>query len=337
VSTNSLLPGDFRRGYIQSYNFTVQRELPGNWVLQTGYAGTRSIRSAVTYFNANAGTIPGAGVNGRSLFQRFGVSVDRNFFIPMGYGRYDGLQTNLSKRFSHGLFATISHSWSKSISTVPGDLNNASGLGTSGGNSDNRLAFYVPSEFYRNRSLAAFDRTHVFQAAFTYELPFGRGKAALQEGLGALVLGGWQINGAISKVTGNPFTVLSDGASLNAPGNVQVADQIDGNVVKLGGVGLGTPYYGTAAFAGVRDARFGNMGIYNLRGPGFFNMNAGVFRRFDISERLNLQFRAEGLNVTNTPQLQNPNLTVTNPANFMAITVANQTQRTLRFGLRLAF
>ena len=79
------------------------------------------------------------------------------------------------------------------------------------------------------------------------------------------------------------------------------------------------------------------MGIYNLRGPGFFNANAGLFRRFDITERFNLQFRAEGLNVTNTPQLQNPNVTVTNPANFMMITVANQTQRTLRFGLRLAF
>ncbi len=50
-----------------------------------------------------------------------------------------------------------------------------------------------------------------------------------------------------------------------------------------------------------------------------------------------MQFRAEGLNVTNTPQLQNPNSTVTNPSNFMGITAANQTQRTIRLGLRLAF
>jgi hypothetical protein len=337
VSTNSLLSGDFKRGYIQSYNFTIQRELPGSWVLQTGYVGTRSIRSSVTYFNANAGLVPGAGVNGRPLFQRFGVTVDRNFFIPMGYQRYDGLQTNLQKRYSYGLFATISYTWSKTISTVPNDANNGNGLGQSGGNSDNRFGFYVPSEFYRNRSLAAFDRTHVFQTAFTYELPFGKGKSMLKEGPGAWVLGGWQINGTISAVTGNPFSVLSDGASLNAPGNVQVADQINSEVRKIEGVGPGAFYYDPTAFRAVSGARFGNMGIYNIRGPGFFNSNAGLFRRFDLTERMNLQFRAEGLNVTNTPQLQNPNVTVTNPANFMQITAANQTQRTLRFGLRLAF
>ncbi len=84
-------------------------------------------------------------------------------------------------------------------------------------------------------------------------------------------------------------------------------------------------------------ARFGNMGLYNLRGPGFFNMNSGLFRSFNVAERFSLQFRAEGLNVTNTPQLQNPNVTVTSPANFMRITAANQTQRTFRFGLRLGF
>src|SRR5207342_886909 len=58
ISTNSLQKGDFRRGYIESFNFTVQRELAGGFVLQTGYVGTRSIRQALTYFEANAGLIP---------------------------------------------------------------------------------------------------------------------------------------------------------------------------------------------------------------------------------------------------------------------------------------
>jgi hypothetical protein len=335
-STNSLVAGDFKRGYIQSYNFTLQRELGAGFVLQTGYVGTRSIRQAVTYFNGNAGLVIGAGVAGRPLFQRFGVTVDRNFFIPMGYQRYDGWQTNLTRRFSQGLFMTASYTWSKTISTVPNDANNTNGLGASGGNSDNRFSFYVPSEFYRNRSLASFDRTHVFQTAFVYELPFGEGKPVIGSGVAAAILSGWQINGAISIVSGNVFSVLADGASLSAPGNTQVADQI-AVARKLGGVGTGAPYYDPASFAPVREARFGNMGVYNLRGPGFFNMNAGVFRSFNLTEQLNLQFRAEGLNVTNTPQLQNPNATVTNPSNFMQITAANQTQRTLRFGLRLAF
>ena len=52
-------------------------------MLQTGYVGTRSIRQAVTYFEGNAGLVPGAGANGRPLFGRFGVNVDASFFIPM--------------------------------------------------------------------------------------------------------------------------------------------------------------------------------------------------------------------------------------------------------------
>jgi hypothetical protein len=335
-TTNSLQAGDFRRGYIQSFNFTVQRELGAGFVLQTGYVGTRSIRQGVTYFNGNAGLVAGAGNAGRPLQPRFGVGVDRNFYIPMGYQRYEGWQTNLSRRFAQGFFMTASYTWSKSISTVPNDANNQSGLGTSGGNSDNRFAFYVPSEFYRNKSLAAFDRTHVFQTAFTYELPFGRGKSMLNSGIASAILGNWQLNSSIAAVSGNPFSVLADGASLNAPGNVQVADQI-APARKLDGVGLDSPYYDPSSFAAVREARFGNMGLYNLRGPGFFNMNSSVFRAFTLTERMNLQFRAEGLNVTNTPQLQNPNSNIGTPSNFMRITAANQTQRTLRFGLRLAF
>jgi len=272
------------------------------------------------------------------LFQKYGVSVDRNFFIPMGYQRYDGWQTNLTRRFSAGLFMTASYTWSKTISTVPNDANNSNGLGQSGGNSDNRFGIYIPSEFYRNKSLASFDRTHVFQTAATYELPFGRNKPYVTSGLASAIFGGWQINGAVAAVTGNPFTVLSDVSSLNAPGNVQVGDQIKSVVEQRSGVGLGLPYYDPTAFAvPTGAARMGNMGLYNLRGPGFFNMNAGLFRSFAATERFNVQFRAEGLNVTNTPQLQNPNSTVSSPANFMAITAANQTQRTIRLGLRLAF
>jgi len=337
IVTRSLQAGDFRRGYVQSYNFTIQRELGGGFVLQTSYVGTRSIRAGVTSFNGNAGLVPGAGVNGRPLRALFGVGVNRDFYIPMGYQRYDGWQTNVSRRTSAGLFLTASYTWSKTISTVPGSANNTDVLSTTGGNSDQGFAFYVPSEFYRNRSVASFDRAHVFQTAFTYELPFGNGKAYAQGGALAAIFGGWQINSAISLVSGRPMSVLSDGASLSAPANVQVADQTNGTVNKLGGVGQGLPYYDTTVFRAVSGARFGNMGIYSLRGPGFFNWNAGLFRRFDITERLNLQFRAEGLNVTNTPQLANPNPTVTTPANFMAITQAAQTQRTIRFGLRLAF
>jgi hypothetical protein len=329
IATNTLLEGEFRRGYIQSFNLTIQRELGAGFVLQTGYVGTRSIRQALTYFELNAGLIPGAGANGRPLFQRFGVNSARQAFIPMAHQRYDGWQTNLSKRYSAGLFMTASYTWAKT-------------MGINAGNSDNGLRFYVPDQFSKNRSVADFDRTHIFQTAWTYELPFGKNKQFAQNGFGAALLGGWQINSTVSLYTGTPFTVVADGTSLNAPQNQQVADQIKETVERRGGVGPGNPFYDTTAFAPVTGARFGNTGLNILRGPTQFNMNAGLFRQFAFTERFNLQFRAEGLNFTNTPILANPATNVSTPGNFLQITGTNNTagnppQRQFRFGLRLAF
>jgi hypothetical protein len=242
----------------------------------------------------------------------------------MATNRYDGWQSNLTKRFSQGLFMTTSYTWSKTI-------------GISAGNSDSGLRFYVPSQFSKNRALADFDRTHSLTTAANYELPFGRGKKFAQSGVGAAIAGGWRMNPSLAIYSGTPFVVASDAASLNAPQNTQVADQITEDVKKLGGVGTGSPFYDPAAFAAVREARFGNMGVNALRGPRRFNMNLGLHRTFQMTERTNLQFRAEGLNVTNTPALNNPNATVTTPSSFMMITAAQQTQRTMRFGLRFEY
>lgn len=328
ISTNSLQPGRFRRGYIESFNATFQRELSGGFVLQTGYVGTRSIRQAVTYFNLNAGLVPGAGLSGRPLFQQFGVRTDRNFFIPMANQRYDGWQSNITKRYSAGLSLIASYSWSKTI-------------GINAGNSDSGLRFYVPSQFSKNRSVADFDRTHSFTTAINYELPFGKGKPMATGGIGAAILGGWQINPTVSRYSGRPFIVAASGASLNAPNNQQVADQVNANVQKLGGVGLGAPFYDPSPFKPVIEPRFGNMGLNALRGPSLFGMNLGVFRRFNFTERMDLQFRAEALNFTNTPVLNNPNADLSTPSNFMQITSTNAdstgAQRTIRFGLRIAF
>jgi hypothetical protein len=324
IATNSLQPGKFRRGYIESFNVTVQRDLGAGFVLQTSYVGTRSIRQALTYFEANAGLVPGAGASGRPLFARFGVNANRQFFIPMAHNRYDAWQSNVTRRFRQGFFLTSSYTWSKT-------------LGINAGNSDNGLLFYVPSQFSKNRSLTGFDRTHSWTTAANIELPFGKGKMWAAEGAAAKIAGGWQINPAVFLYSGLPFTVIADGASLSAPQNTQVADQISADVRKLGGVGPGAPFYDTSAFAPVREPRFGNMSPYALRGPRLFNMGLGLFRSFQTTESFNIQLRAEALNFTNTPTLNNPNAAVTTPSNFMTITGAQPTQRTIRFGLRMSF
>jgi hypothetical protein len=246
----------------------------------------------------------------------------------MATNRYDAWQSTLSKRYGSGLFLTTSYTWAKAI-------------GINAGNSDSGLRFYVPSQYSKNKSVSDFDRTHSWVMAASYDLPFGKGRRFANEGIVSQLVGGWQVNPLITWYSGAPFIVSADGSSLNAPGNTQVADQIDANVEKLGGVGTGQPFYSTSAFRPVTEVRFGNMGLNALRGPWLFNMNFSVFRKFLVTERLDLQFRAEALNLSNTPALANPNANVSQPANFMAITSTNASvttqQRTLRFGLRLGF
>jgi hypothetical protein len=130
--------------------------------------------------------------------------------------------------------------------------------------------------------------------------------------------------------------VTASGTSLNAPFDSQVADQVKPEVAILGGIGSGARYFDTAAYAPVTQARLGNSGRNTLRGPGVVNLDASLFRTFPLRERMNLQFRAEAMNATNTPHFNNPASSV-NSTSFGYITSALDDQRILRLALRLSF
>jgi hypothetical protein len=287
----------FKRGYVQSWNFTMQKQLGGGYVAQAGYVASRST-NAMAYLGINQGQIIGAGQAGRPLRQQFGRTADVTKPGPVGTNMYDSLQASLEKRFAQGMQLNVAYTWSKAITWAD---NNDSGLAV------NALAY-----FDRNRTPANYDRTHNLQISQVWELPFGRGKKWATDGVMAAIAGGWQVNNILSFFTGTPFSVTSDGASLNMPGSSQTADQIKPEVQILGGVGRGTPYFDPDAFARVTQPRFGNTGMNILRGPGFANWDFGVFRRFRITERFALQFRGEAFNFTNTPHFNNPGNNVAN-------------------------
>jgi len=281
----------FRRGYVQSWNLTMQKQLKGGFVAQAGYVATRTT-AAMGWRDMNAGQVLGAGAAGRPLQQRFGRAASTIVAEPFGTTMYDSLQATLEKRFAAGMQLNVAYTWSK---TMGYQDNNDSGPAV------NALAF-----FDRNRTVRNFDRRHNLQISNIWEMPFGKGKRFATSGVASAVLGGWQVNNILSLYTGTPFTVGSDGASLNMPGSTQTADQIKPTVRKLGGVGRGTPFFDVDAFAPVREARFGNTGYNILRGPGFANWDLSLFRTFQVSERFSLQFRGEALNFTNTPHFANP-------------------------------
>jgi len=318
----------FRRSYIQAWNLMLQKDLGGGWIAEAGYVGNRQIRLQ-NRWNANYGFI-GGGTAGRVLARKFGRTADTLFFSATGgfHSWYDSLQSTLERRFSGGYMLRLSYTWSKAL----GPRGNENGV--DGYTNNNPLYWPLIAKVPRS-----FDRTHNFNAAFAFELPFGRGKRWVSQGAPARLLGGWQLTGLFTAYTGGPFSVTAPDASLNAPANGQTADLIKPQVEIYG---KRERWFDTTAYAPVLQPRFGTAGWDQLRGPGLVNFDAGVFRSFRISERVGAQFRAETFNLSNTPHFANPTGDVSS-ARFGEITGIMNTgregidERVFRFALRLSF
>jgi outer membrane receptor protein involved in Fe transport len=331
-----------RRGYIQSFNFTLQKQLFWNLTGQAGYVGSRQIRIN-QLLNLNATQIPGTGQAGQPFFVKFGRTANTELLTNPGTNKYDSLQTMLQRRFSQGVQVSVSYTWSKVIGVCCDAL------------ADNPPAIQALPYFALNRAVMGFDRTHNFNTSFVVEPPFGKGKRYLNTGrLRSALAGGWQMNGLWSVYSGSPFSVSASGTSLNMVGSTQRADQIKPKVEIFGNKGPGQSYFDPLAFAPVTEARFGNFGFNRMRGPGVRNFDFSLFRQFRLSERWKMQFRAEVFNLTNTPHFSNPGANVSNLqlnadgsirnlGGFSSITGIRNTgregldERVFRFGLRFSF
>jgi hypothetical protein len=339
VAANSL-EQDYQRGYVQSWNLTLQKKLAWGFVGQAGYVATRQINQA-GFRELNYAPING-GNSGRILAAKFGRTAETRLVTPIGNSHYDSLQTSLERRFAAGLQLGISYTWSKSMGICCAS------------NSDGLAAIQIPEYYHLNRSRSSIDSPHNLTVNGLWELPFGKGRRWAASGPVSWLSSGWQINGILSAVSGSPFHVTSAATSLNAPGSAQRADQVKDSVAILGGAGRGQSYFDPFAYRAVTDARFGTAGFNSLRGPGIFNLDLGLFRQFRITERWAVQFRAEAFNSTNTPHFGNPGTNVsnlqTNPdgsvrslGGYTEITGLANTgrdgidERVFRFGLRLSW
>ena len=295
VTTDGNVP-KYRVGYTESYNFTVQRDVGNGFNAQVAYVGTHGVR-LLSDLNYNAAG-PGQGVAGGAMYQKWGNPNPITQETPWQGGRYDSLQTQLTRRVADAQLGVI-YTFSKAINWADNEITTSP-------------AWNWGPVLGRNRALASYDRTHNFEIWSIYSLPFGHGHRYVTQGFGAAILGGWELTPILERTSGTPFTVGSSGASLNAPGNAQTADQVISHVAILGGHGPNSPYFDPNAFAPVRDVRFGSSGRNILRGPGIFVLNLGLIRHFNLRENLKLQFRAEAYSLTNTPNYGNPGATVSN-------------------------
>src|SRR5262249_39622100 len=157
----------------------------------------------------------------------------------------------------------------------------------------------------RNYSPLYFSRTHTFVQSMIFELPFGKGKRLLSSGVGSKILGGWEVSTILTAMTGLPLQITG-GSVLAAPGNTGGPDRI-GDIKVLPGIGSApgqawfdvTPNSNGSCLGVICRApdcpgptcRVGNIARRTFTGPGLFNLDGSVFRRFAIKERIGLEFR----------------------------------------------
>ena len=150
---------DVSRGNIQSWNVAVERRLPMDLSVDLAYVGSKGT-DGFADLNINASDTPGGGNASRPFFSK-GRATDLLSWGPRLKTKYHSLQTAVNRPFKNGLLLKGAYTWSKSMNMADED-------GWVG------VTWNGASQYDRNFALAGYDRTHVFQMGFVYELPFGK-------------------------------------------------------------------------------------------------------------------------------------------------------------------
>jgi roadblock/LC7 domain-containing protein len=327
----------FREGYVQQWNLSVQRQLPGGIGVDVSYVGNKGTKlTELIFFN-----IPTPGptttVQARRPFPGWGTALGLNSFVT---SNYHALLTKAQKRFSSGLQFLASYTWSKSIDISSERGNGDRGGGFEGGDPRDLIGYF--------RGRSGFDIRHRFVVSYVYELPFGKNKTFLNSLPSAAnwLIGGWEVSGITQFQTGFPFSVLmagdqnGDGLAGDRPDLIGEPKINPGNpncyIVDPRNPACGG---GSAAFALVPDGslRYGSAGRNILSGPGYKSWDISLSKSNRLSERFNLKFRAEFFNAFNNVNFGQPNRNFNvNEPPFGTITTASR-PREIQFGLKLEF
>jgi hypothetical protein len=278
-----------------------------------------------------------------------------------GLSYYDSLQLSVVRRFSAGLIAQGTYTFSKSIDTSGGLF---------GEEAENSATGAVnPDNLFGEKGLSNFDVRHNAVANALYQLPFGRNLSGLARQLAS----GWEIGAIVTLSTGVPFTVQnSGGRSQNQAVGANFADRPNlvpgassnptGGTSKgctfgtgatattvAAGTPIGTPnhWFDPCSFTPQPLGTFGNLGRNTLRGPGLKTLDFSLNKHFRITEERQLQFRAEFFNILNHPNFAAPNLNFTKIfdatasgnllSTYGAIIRTTTTSRQIQFGLKFIF
>ncbi|MBA3692105.1 MAG: TonB-dependent receptor [Acidobacteria bacterium] len=306
--------------YIQQGSIGVQYQFWNNWLAEANYVHTRGTK-LYTLRDLNQ-PLPNQPTT--RPFSQFGLIEYRD---DNGISRYNALETTLDKRFSNGYTVRAVYTFSNSKDNS-GEHLTSGGSSSFPDNARDLSNWYGPSDF---------DVRHRFVVNGIWELPFGKNRAFLNEGIGAAILGGWTLTGSLNVRSGRPFTVTQSGDPLRLGGlSTTLADLVGDPTVANPTV---DGFFNTAAFQTLNSStlRFGNQPRNSLRGPGFASLDMAVHRRFGLwNENTNLELRWEVFNALNRANFGLPNRTV-NGGGFGTITTLQGDPRIMQFALRFNF
>lgn len=316
---------DLRTGYMQHWNFNIERQVFSGSVLEVAYVGSKGTK-LLTARDINQPQ-PGIVSPGIPVVPRPDPRFDDiDLLESRANSNYNALQVRYQQRLTRGFSALASYTWAKSI-------DDASNFFTSAGDPNfPQNSYNVAAE----RGLSNFDVRHRFSLSYSYALPFKKPG----DGLVASLVNGWETFGIVTLQSGRPFTV----ALLPEIDNSGTGRSILGfgandrpNVIGNGELSNPTTdqWFNTAAFAFPFPGTFGNAGRNILEGPGFQNVNMSILKNTRFNERVNLQFRAEAFNLFNHPNFNLPDNFLGSPT-FGRITSARD-PRHIQFGLKLLF
>jgi hypothetical protein len=350
---------------LQQWSLTVEHQLRQDLVAEAEYVGSQSYH-VLTVMDANtiqplrcenpAGCLAG----GVLPANQRNVVPPGTEYVPVGSrpnpllgssqgwyyvgtSSYHAMSLSLLKRVRGGLTFKSSYTWGKVLDINSANLvNGADNEPTTTLNRFNRRLDKGP---------ASFSLLHQFNTNFSYQLPFGNGKAFASGAAGWLdkLIGGWQWNGIFTATGGFPITPLV-GSNRSGTGDQRNPDVPNLNPNFKGNPILGVKgfketgrYFDPDAFLLPLAGTFGNAGRGQFRGPGMFNMDTSLFKRIPLRDRLNLQFRTEIFNVLNHANFDIPNLVVFSgtdlspTAGSLTATATNGNGRQIQFALRLEF
>jgi hypothetical protein len=313
---------DRRTPYSAMYLLNLQRELPGNILLEVGYLG--SISRKLESLRAVNEAIPGAvgAVYERSPYPNFGriQLVDNG-----GRGNYNSLGVKFTRRYSHGLTYLLAYTYAKSIDET-------SGIRVHNGDT------LFPQNSYCmrcERALSSFDTRQRMVTSVLYDIPVGKGRSAnIANPFLNAIIGDWQIGSILTIQTGFPLTAVSGsdvsntGAGFDRPNATGIDPDISNPTPNR--------WWTKDAFVVQPKYTFGNVGRNTLTSPSIFSWDFSTHKDFRVTESQRLELRWEMFNFLNHPVWAAPNTNVAS-SGFGTITGTRLNMRQMQVALKYVF